>query len=754
MPDNIPLYKDKTKSFEDRVEDLLSRMSLPEKVAQLQCIRSQKSEFICEDDNSIDLERLAEFLSNGIGQIGRLSENQNAKQMAIATNQIQKCLVGNTSWGIPAMLHEEGLHGMMADQCISFPQPIAVACSWNPELAQKTYEHTARELRVRGSHHVFTPVLDVARDARWGRVEETFGEDPYLVSEMGLAAVKGFQGDVSEKLSEDKVMACLKHFAVHGQPESGTNCAPANYSERVIREVFLYPFKKVIEQAGALSVMPSYNEIDGIPSHKNKWLIQDVLRGEMGFNGFVISDYFAIQELENRHHVVADTDEAGIEALQTGVDVETPDPVAYANLAALVSEGRLDEELINQSVRRVLYYKFFSGLFDNPYVDPEKAEAFVSDKSHRKLAYDIAAESAVLLQNKNDILPFDFSSVKRVAVIGPNGNCSLNGGYPGTPVDDVTVLAGIKDRFGAEVEVVFAEGCKITKEGDWFEDPVELSDEAEDRKLLSEAIELAKTADVVLLAIGGNELSCREGWGEEHLGDRARLEMVGLQNELLDGIYELRKPIIALLFHGRPLAIQNVVEKADAILDCWYLGQETGYVVADVLSGAVNPSGKLPISYPRSAGHIPCFYNYKPSARRGYLFDEISPLFSFGFGLSYSSFVYGNPVLSKAEMMPDGKSILSIEVSNTSDCPGKEVVQLYVRDDVSKITRPVKELKAFEKIQLDAGESKTVEFEIGREQLEYYGEDMSLVVEPGEFTLLVGSSSVDTDLKEVKLLVK
>lgn len=748
---NIMIYKDSSKTFEERTNDLISRMTLEEKIAQLQCTWAGFKETF-NTDNSIDFQKVKEAYPHGISQIGRISTNRNAKEMAEAVNAIQKYFIENTRLGIPVLFHEEGLHGIMANEGVSFPQPIAIACSWNPALAQKTYEHTAKELRVRGAQHVFTPVLDVCREPRWGRVEETFGEDPFLVSQMGLAAVQGFQGNTEKELASDKVIATLKHFMAHGQPESGTNCAPANYSERILREIFLPPFKVAIEEGNALSLMASYNEIDGIPSHANKWLIQDVLRGELGFKGFIVSDYFAIQELEYRHHVAADFDEAGKLAVETGIDVETPDPVGYKNLLEMVRSGKISEETIDKSLYRVLYHKFFSGVFENPYVDPTEADLFVKDTSHRKLAYDIASESAVLLKN-DGLLPLNLNKYKTIAVIGPNADRALHGGYPGNPIHNVTVLQGIKERYGDRANIVYAKGCGITEDGNWFLDPVSRTDEAEDRKLIEEAVKVAEKADIVIFAIGGNELTSREAWAEGHWGDRTNLQMVGLQDELVNRIAELKKPMVSLLFHGRPLAVRNVIEKTNALLDCWYLGQETGYVVADILSGVVNPSGKLPISIPRSVGHIPCYYNYKPTARRGYLFDEISPLYAFGYGMSYSNFQYGNPALSKSEMKAGETCEVTISVTNNSPTPGKEVVQLYIRDKVSKVTRPVKELKGFEKIELEANETKNVKFTIGKKQLEYLGIDMKPVVEPGEFAILLGSSSNSDDLQEIVLKI-
>jgi beta-glucosidase len=758
--ENTPVYLDPAMPVPHRVRDLLSRMTLEEKTAQMLCVWQTKDKTLVNQAGQLDPEKAKAAFPYGLGQIARLSDTaggKNPRQMAELANAVQKFFKENLRLPIPVVIHEECLHGHAAVGATSFPQPIGLASTFDPDLVRRVYEATAQETRIRGAHQALTPVVDVARDPRWGRVEETFGEDPYLVSRMGVAAVLGFQGDAA---FEDKkhLIATLKHFAAHGQPESGTNCAPVNVSPRILREVFLYPFKKAIHEANAISVMASYNEIDGVPSHANRWLLREVLREEWNFKGYVVSDYFAIRELNERpgffgHFLAQDGKEAAALAAKAGVNIELPDPDCYPNLVELVREGRIEESLIDSLVAPMLEWKFRLGLFEDPFVDPEQAEKIVGSEKHRMLAFEAACKTITLLKNDHHIAPLNQKNIKRLAVIGPNANRELLGGYSGRPKYVSTVLQGIQDYLGDAVEVLYHEGCKITVGGSWEQDEVVLSDPTEDRKSIAQAVQLAQQADAVVLAIGGNEQTSREAWEPHHLGDRPSLQMVGLQDELVDAIAAVGKPVVALLFNGRPLAVRNLAEKVPVIFECWYLGQETGRAVAEVLFGRVNAGGKLPITIPRSVGHIPAFYNYKPSARRGYLFDQVSPLFAFGFGLSYTQFQFGCPRLKKEVIRPNETTTLSVEVTNIGDRCGDEVVQMYIRDCYSSVTRPVKELKGFQRITLDPGQSTTVTLEITPEKLAFYNIEMNYGVEPGTFEIMIGNSSRDCDLQKVILTV-
>jgi beta-glucosidase len=760
--DQAEAYRNAKLPAARRVKDLLARMTLEEKAAQMMCVWQEKAATLVDADGNFDAAKAkAAFKQRrGLGQVGRPSDagkGKSARGMAELTNAIQRFFMEHSRLGIPVIFHEECLHGHAAIGGTSFPQPIALGATFNPELVEALFTMTAAEARVRGTHQALTPVVDVAREPRWGRVEETYGEDPYLVSRMGIAAVRGFQGDASFR-DKRRVIATLKHFAAHGQPEGGLNCAPANVSMRVLRETFLYPFHEALKQGGAISVMASYNEIDGVPSHANRWLLRDVLRKEWGFQGFVVSDYYAIYELSYRpeshgHFVAGDKKEACALAVNAGVNIELPEPDCYLHLVELVRKGVLQERQLDELVAPMLFWKFRMGLFDDPYVDPEEAERVVGCEAHAELALEAARESITLLKNEGNLLPLDPDGIKTIAVIGPNADRSLLGGYSGVPKRDITVLEGIKARLGKGVKVLYSEGCKITVGGSWQQDEVTASDPAEDARQIAEAVKVARRADCVVLAIGGNEQTSREAWSPKHLGDRPSLDMVGRQEDLARAMLATGKPVVAVLFNGRPISINYVSRNVPAILECWYIGQETGHAVADVLFGDCNPGGKLPISIPRSAGHLPAYYNHKPSARRGYLFDEVSPLYAFGYGLSYTTFAIENVRLAKAKMRSDGRTQVLAEVTNTGARAGSEVVQMYVRDKVSSATRPVKELKAFRKVLLQPGETARVAFDVAAEQLAFNDIHMKYVVEPGEFEIMVGSSSRDGDLQKVILRV-
>lgn len=757
-----PAYKNPNLAPERRTKDLLSRMTLEEKAAQMICVWQKKSETLTDSDGRFDhaKAKAAFKKGNGLGQVGRLSDagpGLSAREMAATANDIQRFFLETSRLGIPVVIHEECLHGHAAVDGTSFPQPIGLGATFDPDLVESLYAMTALEARSRGAHQALTPVVDVARDPRWGRVEETFGEDPFLVSRLGIAAVRGFQGDATFR-DKTRVIATLKHFAAHGQPESGMNCAPANVSERVLRETFLYPFEQCIRHAGAISVMPSYNEIDGVPSHANRWLLRDVLRKEWGFRGYTVSDYYAIWELSYRpdthgHFLAHDKKEACALAVQAGVNIELPEPDCYLHLAELVKKGVLKESQLDQLVAPMLLWKFRMGLFEDPYVDPDRAANVVGCDAHRALALQAARETVTLLKNDGGLLPLKAEALRTIAVIGPNADKPMLGGYSGKPKHVSTVLNGVKARVGKNVKVLYSEGCKITQPGSWNQDEVLPSDPAEDRALIAQAVKTARKADVIVLAIGGNEQTSREAWSLKHMGDRTSLDLIGRQDELVRALHALGKPLIVLLFNGRPLSIRDVAESAPAILECWYLGQETGTAIAEALFGDINPSGKLPITIPRSVGHVPAFYNHKPSARRGYLFDDVSPLFAFGFGMSYTTFEFSAPRLTKSRIPREGATRLSVDVKNTGNREGAEVVQLYIRDLVSSVTRPIKELKGFQRIVLKPGESRTVTFEITPDLLKFWDVNMRYTVEPGDFELMTGNSSRDRDLQKIKLRV-
>jgi beta-glucosidase len=765
-----PLYKNSAASAASRVKDLIARMTLEEKAAQMMCVWQQKSKLLVDANGNFDFKkaRAAFKKGHGIGQVGRPSDaganpatpadGPDARQMAELTNAIQKFFIEHSRLGIPVIFHEECLHGLAAKNATSFPQPIGLGATFNPALVERLYTMTAAEARARGAHQALTPVVDVARDPRWGRVEETFGEDPFLNTQLGISAVRGFQGDASFR-DKKRVIATLKHFVAHGQPESGMNCAPTNVSARVLHETFMFPFKEALHKGGAISVMASYNEIDGVPSHASRWLLRDVLRKEWGFKGFVVSDYYAINELNHRpathgHCVAKDKREACALAVKAGVNIELPEPDCYLHLVELVRKKVFKESELDELIAPMLYWKFKMGLFDDPYVDPDKADRVAGSKQNRALALEAARESITLLKNENNLAPLNPDKLKTIAVIGPNANRSLLGGYSGVPKQNVTVLEGIRAKVGDRVKVVYSEGCKITREGgSWQRDEVFPSDPDQDRKQIAEARKVAKQADVIVLCIGCNEQVSRESWNLKHMGDRTSLDMFGRQDELVKAMVETGKPVIVFLFNGRPLSINYVAQNIPTIFECWYLGQECGHAVADVLFGDFNPGGKLPITIPRSVGHLPAYYNHKPSARRGYLFDEVSPLFPFGFGLSYTKFEFKKLRLAKKKIRRNESTRVLIDVKNAGKRAGTETVQLYIRDRVSSVTRPVKELKGFAKVLLQPSESKTIQLEITPASLAFYDIDMKYTVEPGEFEIMVGNSSRDADLQKAVLNV-
>ncbi len=558
--------------------------------------------------------------------------------------------------------------------------------------------------------------------------------------------MRGLQGE-GTPIGREHVLATAKHFAAHGQPEGGRNTAPVNLAEREIRENFLPAFQAAVQEAGVAAVMASYNEINGIPSHSNSWLLQDILRGEWGFEGLVISDGNGIQQLCSFHHVASSIGEAARMAMESGIDFELD--TCFDELREQVRGGGMPEAKIDDAVRRVLRAKFRLGIFDDPFADPDEAERVTNCAEHRQLALAAAGKSLILLKN-DGLLPLDMGKVRTLAVIGPNAAGVHLGGYSNEPGHGVSVLEGIRQKVGTRVEVLYAEGCKITANDfgaqewrRWGEDPALPSDPAEDERLIAAAVEVARKADVVLLVIGENESVCREGWSESHRGDRDSLDLPGRQEELVRAVAATGIPAVALLINGRPLAVNYLEEQIPAILEGWYLGQEGGIAFADALFGDINPGGKLPITFPRSTGQIPAYYNHKPSRVRSYLFSDSGPLFPFGYGLSYTTFRYGKPQLSNDHINPDGRTTLSVDVTNAGRLVGDEVVQLYIRDCVSSVTRPVKELKGFRRITLQPGETRTVEFAITPAELSFFDIRMRRVVEPGAFEIMVGTNSVD-----------
>lgn len=758
-------YWDASLPVEQRVADLLARMTLEEKLAQMVSIWTNKAA-VQDEDNFFDPAKANELYPDGLGFFTRPSDLKGPGSPRVNTprsieesiryvNALQKWAREDTRLGIPIMTHEESLHGLAALNATSFPQSIGLASTWDPDLVREVNDYIASEVRARGVHQVLSPVVDVARDPRWGRIEETFGEDPYLVSEMGVAAVEGLQGvGTNRRLQPGQVMATLKHMTGHGQPESGTNIGPAQISERTLREMFFQPFKEVISRTAIDAVMASYNEIDGIPSHSNQWLLGDILRDEWNFEGAVVSDYFAIEEMVSRHKIAEAVPDAAALSLDAGVDIDFPDGASYKFLAQLLAEGRITTEQIDVAVERILTMKFNAGLFEDAFVT-DVAPALASNGPEGVALARKAAEKSLILLKNNGVLPLALpagdQNRAKIAVIGPNADTARLGGYYGIPRKTVSALEGIRNLVGESADITHSPGVRITLDDDWWEDEVTLADPVENRRMIAQAVEAARDADAILLFIGDTEQTSREGWADNHLGDRTSLDLVGEQNELFSALRALGKPIVTVLINGRPPSYPTIAAESDAILETWYAGEQQGTAIADALFGRVNPGGKLPVTVARNVGQLPHVYNHKPSARRGYLFDDKSPLYPFGFGLSYTEFTFGTPSLSSSSVAAGQGVTIRVPITNSGEMEGDEVVQVYLRDDVSSVTRPVKELVGFQRITLQPGETAEVEVAIRPDAFAFWNRAMMRVVEPGTFTLMVGPNS--RDLQEVTLTI-
>ena len=762
-----PLYKDARAPIPARVADLMKRMTLQEKIAQMRGTWAGKSGMLTGLE--FDPAKAKINFPDGIGALGRPSDKRGTPgigqaggggrekwrtpaQTVAFINALQRWAMEDTRLGIPVLVHEESLHGYMATDATSYPQAIAMAGTFDTDLMRRVHTQIAGEMRARGVFYTLSPVVDIVRDPRWGRIEETFGEDPYLVAEMGVATVEGLQGPGKfEKLAKGRIFATLKHMTGHGQPQSGTNVGPADNGRRDLRETFFKPFREIVRRTSIGAVMPSYNEIDGIPSHANSWLLGDVLRGEWGFDGIVSSDYTGIDEMVTIHRLAADNAEAARMALAAGVDSELPEGTAYATLADQVAAGAVDPALIDRAAGRMIAFKMRAGLFDDPYASLARTEALTGSTADRALALEAARKSLCLLTNKNNVLPLDPARMGRVAVIGPNANIVRFGGYSSVPKQAVTIVEGLRAA-APGADIVTAQGVFITTSDDRSVDPVVLSDSERNRQLIAQAVSVGKLADTIVLAIGDTEQTSREGFAVHHLGDRADLDIIGEQNALVDAMAALGKPLIVCAVNGRPPSWPNVVEKADAVLECWYSGQEGGTAIAEALLGKFNPGAKLPVTVVRDVGQVPYYYNHKPSARRGYLFADKSPLFPFGHGLSYTSFAISEPRPSKARYGLQEPIVVETAVTNTGNRAGDEVVQLYITRTGLSVTQPVLELKGFERVNLAPGERRSVRFTIPPRELTIWNRAMREVNEPGPVTLSVGNSSANLMQAKVEIV--
>uniref|UniRef100_A0A7C3WQV9 Beta-glucosidase n=1 Tax=Dictyoglomus turgidum TaxID=513050 RepID=A0A7C3WQV9_9BACT len=734
------------KELSKKVKELIKKMTLEEKIAQLQAVFAKN---LVDEKGEFSEEKAQKYLKYGIGQITRLAGDKGVEpeKAVILRNKIQRFLKEKTRLGIPAIIHEECLSGYLAKGATTFPQAIGMASTFEPDLVQKVTDVIRKQMKAIGVHQGLAPVLDIPRDPRWGRTEETFGEDPYLVSRMASSYVKGLQGEDWK----EGIIATIKHFTAYGISEGARNLGPAKIGERELREVFLFPFEVAVKEAQAGSLMNAYHEIDGIPCASSKFLLTKVLRWEWGFKGFVVSDYIAIRMLENFHRVAKDAKEAAVLALEAGIDIELPEIDCYGEpLIQAVKEGLISEEVIDTSVERVLRAKFLLGLFEEEEKDPKKVYETFDLPEHRELAREVARRSIVLIKN-NGILPLP-KDIKSIAVIGPNADNprNLHGDYSYTvhipsvsetlegqkieevcAVPTVSILEGIKNKVSKTTEIHYAKGCNI----------VDGSDED-----ISKALEEAKKSEVIIAVMGEESGLFHRGISGEG-NDRSELELPEIQRKLLKELKKLGKPIILVLVHGRPLALKWEDENMDAILTAWYPGEEGGNAVADVIFGDYNPSGKLPISFPAVTGQIPVYYNRKPSAFTDYVDATAKALYPFGHGLSYTNFEYSNLEI-KPQIVNSLEPVeISFKIKNVGKLSGEEVVQLYIHDEIASLERPVKELKGFKKVYLNPGEEKTVKFILYPEQLAFYDEFMRFVVERGIFEVMIGSSSEDIKLK-------
>jgi len=740
---NLLPYKNPGLPVEQRVNDLLKRMTLDEKIGQM------------------TMTNLAGYknMANGAG----VCESPFESIYTVAQNSARskKYARENTRLGIPFIQIGECLHGQLTYGATIFPQAIAQGSTWNAPLIEEMGSVIAYEASTSGVDQALSPLFDIIRDPRYGRTEESYSEDPYMVGKIGSAFVIGMQGkaaDTKKRIERDKVFCTAKHFAGYSAPQAGINLAPASIGEREMRTMYLFPFEKAVKEANIYSIMPSYSEVDGIPAHANKFLLTKILREEWNFPGYVFSDYGGVNMIMTFHHTAKDKPTTAMMAINAGVDLEAASPDIYASsLKELVKSGKVSESLIDKAVKRILSVKFKAGLFEKPYADTTLLKLRVHTQAHIDLSQRIAEESVILLKNDNKLLPLDISKLKSLAVIGPNADQVQYGDYTYTRDNKsgVTVLQGIKLLVGDKVKINYAKGCSLSglsKDG------------------FGDAINAANNSDVVVMVVGETSVILSGlGWGkgpglsesEDPFTsgegyDVTDLNPTGVQRDLIQAIYKTGKPIILVMVHGRPWSISWEKKNIPAILEAWYPGERGGAAIANILFGNVNPSGRLNVSVPQSVGHIPVSYNYKPSSKginrepgtpekagRDYVFSSPDPLFTFGFGLSYTTFEYTNMKVSKTKFGAKDEILIDVDVKNTGLREGKEVVQLYVRDMVSSVETPVIQLKGFEKINLKPGEIKTVRFKIGPKDLSLWNVDMKFVTEPGEFEIMIGRSADD-----------
>ena len=743
-----PTYLNAEASMEDRLSDLMDRMTLEEKVAQMcqyvglehmkAAEKSLSPEELLGNDalgfyENLHSSEVAQMVIDG--EIGSFLHVVTAEE----SNYLQS-LAEQSRLKIPLLIGIDAIHGnALVSGATVYPTPINMAATFNNEIAYDIAKETAVEMRATGSHWAFTPNIDVMRDPRWGRVGETFGEDPFLVGEMGVAMINGFQqGDFT---GLNKVIACAKHMIAGGEPINGLNASPMDVSERTLQEIHLPPYKKAID-AGVYSIMAAHNELNGIPCHMHKRLMTDLLRNEWGFDGFYVSDWMDIERIEKLHRVARNFKEATYLSVDAGMDMHMHGPHFLEEVVALVKEGRITQERVDMAAEKILTTKFKLGLFENRYVDLKKINTLVFTEKHKETALKSARESITLLKNTNGFLPL-MDSNKKIFVTGPNANNAtiLGDWHFEQPEDNyITILEGIQalaPTYGYEVS--------------YFDSGQNLRNIR--KQAITEAAAQAKSADYAVVVVGENSL--RYKWSQKTAGEnmaRADLQLPGRQLELVQAIYQTGTPVILVLVNGRPIAEPWLEKNLKGIIETWEPGAMGGQALAEILFGEVNPSGKLPLTVPRSVGQLQMVYNHKPSQYfHKYAFEKISPLYPFGYGLSYTTFEIGKPLASEKNWDGTGKLTINVEVENSGDRKGTEVAQLYIRDNYSSVTRPVLELKGYQRVTLEPSEKKTLTFELDNKAFAFYNKEMKYVSEEGDFTILIGNSSSKKQLKETTI---
>ena len=718
-------YKDATLPIEERVEALLSKMSIEEKVAQMRIFHANIGVKHDKKGNLKLSDRVIEKLKLGIAGIKNPGEHIDALAAAKLNNELQKYIIENGRWGIPALFVTESYNGVDAEGCTKFGRPIASAASFNPELVRRQWDVVGREARLRGMHMCHSPEADIVRDPRFGRMSEAFGEDTYLTTQMVTHAIKGVQGNYDGLGAGTHIGAVAKHFAGYGQVLGGSNFAAIEISPRTLIDEIYPPFEAAVKDARTLGIMASHGDINGIASHGNPELLTGVLRDQWGFEGYVVSDSNDIARLYYFMNVAESPEDAARMGLEAGIDIDLYAEDSYAYLPEMLKNNPDLETLIDRSVRRVLRTKFILGLFDNPYIDLEKVKTGVRAQSALELAKESDMESIILLKNDSETLPLSKDRPARIALLGPL-------------VKDNT-KAMFESVAGNNIQFVAEKGFHLTDEKGGAPKLLE-----RDAKAIRRLVNIADRSDLAILFLGGDEFTSKEAFFNHALGDRATIEPVGPQDELIREIKALGKPVVVVLKHRRTLSINTIAEQADAILDTWDLSEFGDESTARIIFGEVSPSGKLPVTVPRSIGQIPFHYSMKEiNYKKGYLFLEEGPLYPFGYGLSYGNFEYTDITISAEELTPNTALEVSVTVTNTGKMKAKEVVQMYIKDEIGSVTRPDKELKGFEKLELDVGENKTVRFNITPKMLEFTGLNMEKVLESGDYTVMIGTSSKD-----------